>query len=135
MFLRLVDELNSNDEGEWRTNSQASLDDIDLKLLAAFGPSSQQDMQVGSTCQLLCALTFGVLAVTLLTSSIRRCYPAKAPNFGARKQSAFPCPMSLHLTLPLSGITTYSSSQSWTSISWVEIEPVQPRRWPSLFEI
>ena len=54
MFLRLVDELNSNDEGEWRTNSQSSLDDIDLKLLAAFGPSSQQDMQVGSTSQLLC---------------------------------------------------------------------------------
>jgi hypothetical protein len=42
----LVDELNSNEDSEWRKNPLLSLSDHDLKLLAAFAPSSQQDMQV-----------------------------------------------------------------------------------------
>jgi hypothetical protein len=48
LVISLADELNSNDDGEWRKNLQSSLNSHDTKLLAAFAPSSQQDMQVKS---------------------------------------------------------------------------------------
>jgi hypothetical protein len=44
--VRLVDDLNSNDNGDWQKNAQSRLDECDIKLLATFAPSSQQDMQV-----------------------------------------------------------------------------------------
>ena len=57
---RLVDELNSSVDSEWQKIPQLSLTDYDLKLLAAFAPSSQQDMQAcgvlhSTACVCLCA--------------------------------------------------------------------------------
>jgi hypothetical protein len=46
MSIRLVDDLDTHDKGAWLCSPQARLDECDLKLLAAFAPSSLQDMQV-----------------------------------------------------------------------------------------
>jgi hypothetical protein len=51
--VRLVDHLNSNDNGDWKKNAQSRLDECDIKLLATFAPSSQQDMQVQHSARFL----------------------------------------------------------------------------------